>query len=143
MLASRAMRVGARISTPAVTTPVVPNMPRRSAPSRFLVCECAATGVLTGDSVAGDDFAEDETHGPTERTQQETKTAKLRAYMFFTFSMAVAIPFFCLMLAIFPFVFAFDRFRRRAEHLANKVWAVISTLPFNKVVVRFMLTDGR
>ena len=52
--------------------------------------------------------------------------------------MLMAIPFFCMMLILFPFVMLFDKFRRRAEHLVNKIWAVLSTLPFNKVVVRFL-----
>ena len=74
--------------------------------------------------------------GPRERTKQEVGRAKFRAIMFFTFSMAIAIPLFCLMLILYPFVMIFDKFRRRAEHLVNKIWAVLSTIPFNKVVVR-------
>lgn len=74
--------------------------------------------------------------GPRERSKEDVGRAKFRAIMFFTCSMLMAIPFFCMMLILFPFVMIFDKFRRRAEHLVNKIWAVLSTLPFNKVVVR-------
>lgn len=65
-----------------------------------------------------------------------TVLARLRALLFFTWSMILAVPFFCVMLAIQPFVLLFDKHRRRAQHGVNKLWARLSLLPFNAVEVR-------
>ena len=78
----------------------------------------------------------DEATGRVERGEGETKWARLRGKIFLTFSMTIAVPLFCVMLAIYPFVWLLDRHRRRAEHAVNKFWAWSSTAPFNKVTVR-------
>jgi hypothetical protein len=76
--------------------------------------------------------------GRKQWSEEETQKAKRRGKVFLTFSMAIAIPLFCIMLAIFPIVWLFDRARRRAEHWINKIWAKWSTGPFNKVTVRML-----
>lgn len=96
--------------------------------------QCSASIAFDPGSFSDGDYVGDE--GPRQRTTEDVGRAKFRAILFFTFSMVMAIPFFCLMLILYPFVLVFDKFRRRAEHLVNKVWAVLSTIPFSKVVVR-------
>jgi len=62
--------------------------------------------------------------------------AKIRAVAFYLWTLAIAVPLFVIMLLIFPFVMATDRYKRNAEHLVNNVWAVASTLPFFPVEIR-------
>lgn len=62
--------------------------------------------------------------------------ARIRAIAFFTWSMALAVPFFVIMLLMTPFVLLFDKHRRRAQHRVNKLWARLSLLPFNSIEVR-------
>ena len=76
------------------------------------------------------------TSGRRQWSEQEEKQARLRGKVFLTLSMALATPLFCVMFAMFPFVWLFDRSRRRAEHFMNKIWAQWSTCLFNRVTVR-------
>jgi hypothetical protein len=76
-----------------------------------------------------------EPSGRRERTSSEQLWAKIRGTIFLTYSMTIAIPLFLCMLAIYPLVWVFDRHRRRAEHIMNKVWAWCSVAPFNRVKV--------
>jgi len=62
--------------------------------------------------------------------------AKVRAVLFFAWTLATAVPLFVVMLAIFPVVRLTDRYQRTGEHLVNNVWAVLSTLPFFPVEIR-------
>lgn len=52
----------------------------------------------------------------------------MRATLFYLTTFAFAVPLFAVMLAVYPFVLSFDRFRRRAEHVVNTVWAKLTTL---------------
>lgn len=94
---------------------------------------CGATASTFPDSFQPEEPSQS---GRKKRSESELKWAKLRGTVFLTFSMAIAIPLFCIMLAIYPLVWIFDRHRRRAEHMVNKFWAWSSTVPFNKVTVR-------
>jgi len=62
--------------------------------------------------------------------------ARIRAIAFFATSFTLAIPLICVMVVIFPFVYAFDRTRRRGLSFCNDVWATTSTSLFFKVDVR-------
>ena len=73
--------------------------------------------------------------GPTHRSETEVSRAKLRARLFFAFSMGLAVPLFCIMTAMYPMVIVLDKYRRRAEHVANALWAALSTFPFVHVEV--------
>ena len=65
-----------------------------------------------------------------------TFLARVRALLFFLWTLAVALPLFVVMLAVYPFVLVTDKFQRRAEHAVNNVWAVLSPIPFFGVEVR-------
>ena len=54
---------------------------------------------------------------------------------FYLWTVAVAVPLFVVMLALFPFVFLFDKVKRTAEHHVNMVWANLSTFFFYKIEV--------
>jgi len=49
----------------------------------------------------------------------------VRAIVFYLTTLTLAVPLFVVMLVIQPFVLLFDKQRRRAQHLVNKV----SSLP--------------
>jgi hypothetical protein len=93
------------------------------------------TITVSDKSVSGGMRSGPASDGPTQRTAAEVRTATLRAKLFYTISMGLSIPLFFLMSAIFPVVLLVDGYRRRVEHLANKVWAALSTLPFVQVQV--------
>lgn len=99
-----------------------------------LISPCPAVAV---DSFGLPGGASDDAHtsGPAHRTEEEIRRAKMRAKLFFTISMGLAVPLFFLMSIMYPVVMLLDRYRRRAEHLANKAWAALSTLPFVQVQV--------
>ncbi|KAL4853990.1 1-acyl-sn-glycerol-3-phosphate acyltransferase [Chlorella vulgaris] len=59
--------------------------------------------------------------------------AATRAVLFYTTTFLFASPLFVVMLAAYPYVLLFDKFRRRAEHAVNTVWAKLSTLLFYSV----------
>ena len=80
-----------------------------------------------------------QSEGPAQRTENEVKNAKLRAVLFFTISMALAIPLFLVMYVMYPVVMLVDRYRRKAEHFANKVWAILSTILFVEIKVGKLL----
>lgn len=56
--------------------------------------------------------------------------AKIRALGFYLTTFTFALPLFCVMLAVYPFVMLFDKYRRRGEHFVNNIWAKLSTLFF-------------
>jgi len=60
---------------------------------------------------------------------------KIRATAFFLWSLLLAVPLFATMLAMAPFVVAFDKFRRLAQHFVNNLWAMASTWPFYGVEI--------
>ena len=93
----------------------------------------AAAGAAAPLSITSDDL------GYLPPTNQPLKTfgAHLRALLFFSWTLILAVPmFFLLMLPVFPFVWIWDRTHRTAEHVVNNIWAVMSTLPFFWVEVR-------
>jgi len=61
--------------------------------------------------------------------------ASIRAIMFYLTTFVSAIPLFIMMVAIFPFVWIFDKYKRTAEHMMNNVWAKISTSLFYRVEI--------
>lgn len=60
---------------------------------------------------------------------------KVRALLFFAYSFILALPLFVTMVAMTPFVLAFDKFKRLALHFVNNLWAMASTIPFYGVKV--------
>lgn len=60
---------------------------------------------------------------------------KVRAILFYLTTFAVAIPLFVVMLILQPFVLLLDKQRRRAQHLVNKVWAILTTSLFYKTEI--------
>jgi hypothetical protein len=99
-------------------------------------CECRSSAAVAFPTDPSFQPEKPSQSGRKQWSTDETQKAKRRGKVFLTFSMALAIPLFCIMLAIFPIVWLFDRARRRAEHWINKIWARWSTGPFNKVTVR-------
>ena len=95
-------------------------------------CGAVAAGAF---GFPDDASADANTKGPKQRTEDEIRRSKLRAKLFFGISMALAIPLFLFMSAMYPAVMLLDRYRRSAEHLANRLWAALSTLPFVGVKV--------
>lgn len=61
--------------------------------------------------------------------------ARVRAIMFFSWSMLLALPLFVSMLCLAPFVMLFDKSRRLGQHFVNNLWAKASTSPFYGVEV--------
>ena len=101
---------------------------------RLCASSCSAVAADAFD-FPGDGSTDAETNGPKHRSDAAIRVSKLRAILFFTFSMGLAVPLFLFMSVIYPAVMLLDRYRRRAEHLANNIWAVLSTAPFVKVKV--------
>ena len=58
-----------------------------------------------------------------------------RAMMFYLVTFTLALPLFAIMLAIFPFAYLTDRYRRYALSFVNDIWATISTFLFFRVEV--------
>ena len=50
-----------------------------------------------------------------------TLAQKVRAFFFYLTTFVLAIPLFVVMLILQPFVLLFDKQRRRAQHVVNKV----------------------
>lgn len=61
---------------------------------------------------------------------------KMRAIAFFLTTTAIAVPLFHIMLYMSPFVLLFDKFRRRAMHVVNDVWANATIMPFYSIEVK-------
>ena len=61
--------------------------------------------------------------------------ARVRAVAFYAWTLAVAVPIFAVMLAVFLIVVLSDNVRRLACHLINKVWAEAAGFPFYGVEV--------
>jgi hypothetical protein len=98
----------------------------------FHPCNATSTHLLGSHDESSKHMNSD---GPKRRTEADIRGAKLRAFIFFTVSMLLAVPLFLVMSILYPAVMLFDRYRRRAEHVANRVWAALSTLPFVRVQV--------
>uniref|UniRef100_A0A1D1ZD99 1-acyl-sn-glycerol-3-phosphate acyltransferase n=1 Tax=Anthurium amnicola TaxID=1678845 RepID=A0A1D1ZD99_9ARAE len=56
--------------------------------------------------------------------------SRIRGICFYTVTAAAAIFLFMAMALVHPFVFLFDRYRRKAHHLIAKAWASLTVLPF-------------
>ncbi|KAL6779373.1 LPAAT1B [Auxenochlorella protothecoides x Auxenochlorella symbiontica] len=61
--------------------------------------------------------------------------AAFRAFLFYLNTFAWAGPLFVIMVFLTPYVLAFDRTRRKAQHFFNTLWAKISSFPFYRVVI--------
>ncbi|KAK9808433.1 hypothetical protein WJX73_004860 [Symbiochloris irregularis] len=61
--------------------------------------------------------------------------ATVKAVIFYTVSLTIAVPLFVVMLALSPFMAIFDKHRRLAQHFVNDVWARLSTLLFYRVTI--------
>lgn len=61
--------------------------------------------------------------------------AYIRAVLFIAWTSLLSLPLICVMIAVSPFVYLFDRKRRRLNHLVNQVWAWLSILPFFRVKI--------
>jgi hypothetical protein len=73
--------------------------------------------------------------GPTWAAQQPmgraaSLLAAAKGFVFYTTTFALALPLFAAMLLLAPFVAAFDRHRRLAQHFVNNIWAKVSTTPY-------------
>jgi 1-acyl-sn-glycerol-3-phosphate acyltransferase len=60
---------------------------------------------------------------------------KVRAFCFYVTTYVVALPLFFVMLLMQPFVLAFDRHRRKAQHFINKIWSHLTILFFYKTEI--------
>lgn len=93
-----------------------------------------------GDSYAAPDMAEgqplDERTNERHVSLWPTWLAAIRAGFFYTTTFAFAVPLFIVMLILYPMVMLFDRFRRRAEHAVNTLWAKLTTLFYYPVKIR-------
>ena len=56
--------------------------------------------------------------------------AAVKGFVFYTTTFVLALPLFAVMLLLAPFVAAFDRHRRLAQHFVNNIWAKVSTTPY-------------
>lgn len=61
--------------------------------------------------------------------------AKIKGFLFYTFTLMLSIPLFVSMLVMTPFVLLFDKYRRTAQHFVNNIWAKASTTPFYGVKI--------
>lgn len=61
--------------------------------------------------------------------------AAIRAVCFYLTTFAFAAPLFVAMLAAYPLVLMFDKYRRRAEHVINNIWAKLTTLFYYPVQI--------
>ena len=57
-------------------------------------------------------------------------------FVFWTFLMS--LPLICVLIAVCPFVYLFDRKRRRLSHSINQLWSWVSILPFFRVKITGM-----
>ena len=60
---------------------------------------------------------------------------QVRAILFYAVSVVIATPIFFFMIAIAPFVYIFDKYRRDIYGYLNTFWAFVSSLPFYKVEI--------
>ncbi|KAG2423964.1 hypothetical protein HXX76_014903 [Chlamydomonas incerta] len=95
----------------------MPELPARSS----LVCHAAAASVPLPNSDSA--------------PQPNVLLAKIRGIMFFAWSFLLSLPLFVTMMVIAPFVLAFDKYRRLAQHFVNNLWACASTAPFYRVTI--------
>ncbi len=61
--------------------------------------------------------------------------ATIRAILFYLTTFATAMPMFVVMLAIYPFVMVFDKYRRGGEHIINTLWSKMTTLLYFPVKI--------
>ena len=66
-------------------------------------------------------------------TSKNEALGKARAVLFYGFTLALAVPLFCAMLAMWPVVMLVDKTRRLAQHFVNDIWAIASMAPFYRV----------
>lgn len=77
---------------------------------------------------------------PEPEPAESTKTAGspfdvVRAILFYLSTVAIAVPLFVIMVVIHPFVMLFDKYRRRAQHLVNDIWANLTTALFYPIEI--------
>ncbi|EIE25733.1 glycerol-3-phosphate 1-acyltransferase, partial [Coccomyxa subellipsoidea C-169] len=59
----------------------------------------------------------------------------VKGFIFYTTTFLLALPLFVIMLLLAPFVAAFDKHRRLAQHFVNNIWAKVSTIPYYGVEI--------
>ena len=62
--------------------------------------------------------------------------ATVRAILFYLTTFVTALPMFFVMLAIYPFVMVFDKYRRGGEHIINTLWSKMTTLLYFPVKIK-------
>ncbi|CAM6117018.1 unnamed protein product [Calypogeia fissa] len=60
---------------------------------------------------------------------------RIRAICFYLWTFAVAFPLFFVMLGVQPFVLLLDKYRRKVQHIINRIWASLTILLFYKAEI--------
>lgn len=97
---------------------------RRSWGKGRVTCQVAGTPAPDDASVGVNDYLPNFT--------DKSLPLRIRAICFYLWTYAVAVPLFPVMLALQPFVLLFDKYRRKAQHVVNRIWASITILLFYK-----------
>lgn len=66
---------------------------------------------------------------------EESPLDTVRALLFYITTTLLAIPLFVSMLIMHPFVLALDKYKRKAQHFVNNVWANLTTSLFFRIQV--------
>ncbi|RMZ52054.1 hypothetical protein APUTEX25_001248, partial [Auxenochlorella protothecoides] len=123
------MPVGAegRLFSGTIKVRVHPAVPPSQAVAMMAAAQAAVASGLPRDKLGPDVL----------RAVQSLKgaLAAFRAFLFYLNTFAWAGPLFVIMVFLTPYVLAFDRTRRKAQHFFNTLWAKISSFPFYRVVI--------
>lgn len=124
--ASRSTVVGALRPRPAAALVAArPSLPARRADRGASLTVRASADAAAAPPPASDAPVDDKV----------SVVAIARAMMFYLVTFTLALPLFAIMLAMFPFTYLTDRYRRYALSFVNDVWATISTFLFFRVEV--------
>jgi 1-acyl-sn-glycerol-3-phosphate acyltransferase len=131
----RAARFTGRLPSLVPTSPELPAC--RSRAPQPITCTAAIAGAA---SFSYDDVENDGRTAPSLTVIRQSRRfptwlAAVRAAFFYLTTFVFAAPLFFIMLAVYPAVMVFDKFRRRAEHAINTVWAKLTTLLYYPVKI--------
>ena len=129
--------VGTRSSRASFLGPARPAAAILDARARVAGTRARRSSTIAPRAAAGAATAMPSPDGPASSASDDgvSVVAIARAMLFYFVTFTLALPLFAIMLAMFPFAYLTDRYRRYALSFVNDVWACVSTFPFFKVEV--------
>lgn len=97
--------------------------------SRHGIARCERASATVSESSNSDG------NGSLVSSVDSTFEERFQAFLFYVTTFLVALPLFVSMVFVHPFVLVFDRHKRKAHHLINKIWATLTIFLFYKTEI--------